>query len=102
MLDDTARKLLRVMVQFRGHFRRMPALDDLRRMSGRRPAAIKAGMQQLVEQHYIEWDDKFPVEAAVLIEPWERDVPFKNHTEESPAKPQHRMATGNTNYWTDY
>jgi hypothetical protein len=58
MLDDTARKLLRIMVQFNGHFHRMPALDELRRLSGRRPAAMKAGMLQLVEQYYIQWDAK--------------------------------------------
>lgn len=100
MLDDTARKLLRVMVQFKGHVLRMPTLEELRRMSGRRSGAIKAGMQQLVEQHYIDWDENLPVESATVIEAWERDVPIKN-AEESPTKPQHRTA-GNTNYWTDY
>lgn len=78
MLDDTARKLLRVMVQFNGHFHHMPKLKQLQRLSGRRPAAIKAGILQLVEQHYIEWDDNLPVESAVVIESWERGVPFKN------------------------
>lgn len=100
MLDDTARKLLRVMFQFNGHFRQMPNLAELKRLSGRRPAAIKAGMLQLVEQHYIQWDDKQSVETAVVIEAWERDVPFKEHAGSDPNKSQ--PLTGNIDYWTDY
>lgn len=102
MLDDTARKLLRIMFQFNGHVHRMPNLAELKRLSGRRPAAIKAGMLQLVEQHYIQWDVKQPVETAVVIEAWERDVPFKDHAAAGPHKPQQAPLTGNIDYWTDY
>lgn len=102
MLDDTARKLLRIMFQFNGHFRRMPNLVELKRLSGRRSAAIKAGMLQLVEQYYIQWDDKQPVETAVVIEAWERDVPFKDHAAAGPHKSQQAPLTGNIDYWTDY
>lgn len=102
MLDDTARKLLRVMFQFNGHFRRMPNLVELKRLSGRRSAAIKAGMLQLVEQHYIQWDDKQPVETAVVIEAWERDVPFKDYVGADPHKSQQAPFTGNIDYWTEY
>lgn len=102
MLEDTSRKLLRIMVQYQGHFYRMPNLAELSRLSGRRSAAIKAGMLQLVEQHYIQWDDKLPVETAVVIEAWERNVPFKDHTGAGSNKSQQAPLTGNTDYWTDY
>lgn len=102
MLDDTARKLLRIMFQHNGHFRRMPTLDELKRLSGRRPTAVKAGMLQLVEQHYIQWDEKKPVETAVVIEAWERDVPFKDYAAAGTDKSQQVPLTGNIDYWTDY
>jgi hypothetical protein len=102
MLDDTSRKLLRVMFQFNNHFRRMPNLAELKRLSGRRSAAIKAGILQLVEQQYIQWDDKQPVETAVVIEAWDRDVPFKDHTDAGSHKSQQAQLTGNIDYWTDY
>ncbi|WP_052769809.1 hypothetical protein [Paenibacillus sp. IHB B 3415] len=102
MLDDTARKLLRIMFQFNGHVHRMPSLDELKRLSGRRPKAIKAGLRQLVEQYHIQWDDRKPVETAVVIEAWERDVPFKDHAAAGPHKSQQTPLTGNIDYWTDY
>ncbi|ETT55419.1 hypothetical protein C162_03147 [Paenibacillus sp. FSL R7-269] len=45
MLDDTPRKLLRIIVQFKYHFKRIPTIRELGRLSGRRPA-----------EHYIEWE----------------------------------------------
>ncbi len=102
MLDDTPRKLLRIMFQFKGHFRRMPTLNELKRLSGRRPAAIKVGMLQLVEHHYIQWDDKQPIEAAVILEAWERDVQFKELPDTSLRNSQQTPAVMNTDYWTYY
>lgn len=80
----------------------MPKIEELKRLSGRRPAVIKAGMRQLVEQRYIQWDENLPVESAVVIEPWERDAPFKDHTGAGSYKSQHAPLTGNIDYWTDY
>lgn len=102
MLDDTPRKLLRIMVHFRSHFRRMPSLSELERLSGRRSGSIKAGMLQLIEQHYIQWDEKQPVETAIIIEAWERDVRYKEQAETAPGKSQQASAAGNTDYWTNY
>ncbi|OMF28291.1 hypothetical protein BK132_14625 [Paenibacillus sp. FSL H8-0259] len=102
MLEDTPRKLLRIMYQFKGHFRRMPTMTELARLSGRRTGAIKAGMLQLVERHYIEWDEKQPVETAVVIEAWERDVKYKEQTETGANKSQHTPVVWNTEYWTHY
>ncbi|AIQ68452.1 hypothetical protein D3C81_2083110 [compost metagenome] len=72
MLDDTPRKLLRVIAQFRYHFRRMPNLPELRRLSGRRPAEINKGFKILVAENYITWSPSQPIETAVIIEGWKR------------------------------
>ncbi|MBT2293437.1 helix-turn-helix domain-containing protein [Paenibacillus albidus] len=55
MLVDTARKLLRIMYHFYGHFRRMPTLRELARLSGRTPGSILLGCQELLREGYIEW-----------------------------------------------
>lgn len=75
MLDDTARKLLRIMVHFRGHFRRMPQLAELIRLSGRRENKVLSGFRELALQGYIEWQPSQPVEAAVILIAWESPGP---------------------------
>ncbi|WP_150271648.1 hypothetical protein [Paenibacillus tepidiphilus] len=99
MLDDTSRKLLRIIVQFHSHFKRMPKLPELRRLSGRRPAQIIKAMKVLVADHYIDWDASRPVETAYILEGWERDAPF-----DTPQ--QHGLQgvrdSGNIDYWLYY
>ncbi|WP_342436686.1 hypothetical protein NSS79_25640 [Paenibacillus sp. FSL L8-0436] len=99
MLDDTPRKLLRIIYHFSGHFRRMPTLPELERLSGRLPGPIKAGMQQLADQNYITWNHALPVETAIIIEGWERN---DEEPEGGPRKPQQPSAPGNTDYWQYY
>lgn len=50
MLDDTPRKLLRIIVQFKYHFKRMPSIRELGRLSGRRPTEIIRGFKVLAEK----------------------------------------------------
>ncbi|MNC58650.1 hypothetical protein D3C75_1083910 [compost metagenome] len=76
MLDDTPRKLLRIISQFHYHFRRLPTLPELRRLSGRRPAEITKGFKVLAAENYIAWESFKPVETAVIIEGWERNAPL--------------------------
>ncbi len=74
MLDDTPRKLLRIIFQFRYHFRRMPNIKELGRLSGRRPAEITKAFIVLAAENYIAWEASQPIETAVILEGWERDV----------------------------
>lgn len=74
MLDDTPRKLLRIIVQFKYNFRRMPSIRELGRLSGRRPAEIIKGFKILASERYIEWETGKPIETAIVIEMWERNV----------------------------
>lgn len=76
MLDDTPRKLLRIIAQFRYHFRRMPNSRELAKLSGRRPADVIKGFKILEAEHYIAWDAAKPIETASIIEAWERHVPY--------------------------
>ncbi|MEC0167347.1 hypothetical protein [Paenibacillus graminis] len=96
MLEDTPRKLLRIIVQFRYHFKRMPTLPELRRLSGRRPADIIKGFKILAAENYIAWESSKPVETAVILEGWERGVPYDS-------SPQRDIQSGrggtNIDYW---
>lgn len=93
MLDDTSRKLLRILVQFRYHFKRMPSLLELRRLSGRRPAEITKGFKVLAEENYIQWSPANPIETAEVIIEWERGVPY-DKTSQQKAEVGHNM-----DYW---
>ncbi|WP_310829688.1 hypothetical protein [Paenibacillus pedocola] len=75
MLDDTARKLLRIMCHFRSHFGRMPQLKELARLSGRREAQVMSGLRELALQGFIQWQPPQPVEAAVILIAWESPEP---------------------------
>lgn len=96
MLDDTSRKLLRIMFQFRYHFKRMPTLQELRRLSGRRPSEIKRGLNVLVNEHYIKWNPPDSVDTAVIIEGWERNVPYEEGSQQTT---QSGRESRNIDYW---
>ncbi|UQZ34626.1 hypothetical protein C2I18_14485 [Paenibacillus sp. PK3_47] len=81
MLEDTLRKLLRIMVQFRYHFKRMPDIKELGRLSGRRPAEIIKGFKVFAAEEYINWVAAEPVEAAVILMQWGRGrLPIKRRS----------------------
>ncbi len=68
MFEDTPRKLLRIIVQFKYHFKRMPTIRELGRLSGRRPADVIKGFKVLAAEHYIVWDAGKPIQTAVIVE----------------------------------
>lgn len=74
MLDDTPRKLLRIIVQFKYPFKRMPTIRELGKLSGRRPADVIKGFKVLAAEHYIVWDAGKPIQTAVIVEGWERHL----------------------------
>lgn len=98
MLDDTPRKLLRIMYHFSGHFKRMPTMPEMERLSGRMPVAIRKGMLELADQNYISWNPHATVETAVIIEGWERE----DLNSGRPQEPQRSFQTGNLVYWQYY
>ena len=75
MLDDTARKLLRIMFHFSNHHRRMPVVAELVRLSGRNPTGVYSGLQELLVANYISWEPSRPVETAVILVAWEEPEP---------------------------
>ncbi|MBY9080965.1 hypothetical protein KIH86_02885 [Paenibacillus sp. HN-1] len=72
MLSDNARKLLRIMYFHRQHFGVSPPMWQLIRKSSRRPEQIRAALQELVDERYIDWRPGAPTETIVIIEGWER------------------------------
>lgn len=96
MLDDTSRKLLRIIVQYKYHFKRMPSIRELQRLSGRRPADVIKGFKVLAAEQYIVWDTGKPIQTAVIVEGWERHVSYDS-------APQGGVQTaergGNVDYW---
>lgn len=98
MLDDTPRKLLRIMYHFSGHFKRLPTLPEMERLSGRMPVAIRRGMQELAKENYIQWNPEAPIETAVIIDGWEREDAAVGSSRD----PQKSLKTGNLDYWQYY
>ncbi|KWX73890.1 hypothetical protein SAMN05216191_101540 [Paenibacillus jilunlii] len=96
MLDDTPRKLLRIISQFHYHFRRLPTLPELRRLSGRRPAEIIKGFKVLAAENYIEWSVSEPIQKADILEAWERNIPYDTTLQQGP---QSARRNTNIDYW---
>ncbi|WP_342477464.1 hypothetical protein NYE24_30930 [Paenibacillus sp. FSL H7-0350] len=96
MLDDTPRKLLRIIVQFKYHFKRMPSIRELGRLSGRRPPEIIKGFKALAAEHYIEWEVGKPIETAVVLEIWERNIQLDSGPQKGT---QGGGRGGNADYW---
>ncbi|WP_376767056.1 helix-turn-helix domain-containing protein [Paenibacillus agri] len=95
MLSDTARKLLMIMRHSSVHHGYMPTFELLQTKSGRTPDKIRVGLQELVDEKYIQWQLGNPPESALILEGWER-------TEDRPASVTWGMDGGHIDYWTDY
>ncbi|WP_157261192.1 hypothetical protein [Paenibacillus wynnii] len=98
MLDDTPRKLLRIMYHYSGHFKRLPTMPEMERLSGRTPVAIRKGLLELADQNYISWNPHTTIETAVIIEGWERE----DTTSERYQATHRSFQTGNLDYWQYY
>ncbi|MFF2910031.1 helix-turn-helix domain-containing protein [Paenibacillus sp. NPDC057934] len=95
MLSDTARKLLMIMRHSSVHHGHMPTIAELETKSGRTQDKIRLGLQELVDEKYIQWQPGNPPESALILEGWER-------TEDRPASVTWGMDGGQIDYWTDY
>ncbi|MFP4976414.1 hypothetical protein ACE6ED_13505 [Paenibacillus sp. CN-4] len=102
MLNDTPRKLLMILTHFSGHYRRMPQLHELERLSGRAPGKIYEGLRELAADHYIEWTPGRPVESAIILEGWPRPDPaVERLRRRRPPSPWDNSGS-NIDYWTSY
>ncbi|MNE89501.1 hypothetical protein D3C80_1869130 [compost metagenome] len=74
----------------------MPTIRELGRLSGRRPADIIKGFKALAAENYITWEASKPIQTALILEGWERNVPYDT-------TPQGGTLTvrddGNIDYW---
>lgn len=102
MLGDTPRKLLLILTHYSQHFKRMPSLPELERLSGRMPVDIKNGLKELVEENYIDWNPHTPPETAIIIEGWERPDPRFKRNETVSQEIQQGVSGSSIDYWTRY
>ncbi|CAJ1315886.1 hypothetical protein [Paenibacillus nuruki] len=69
MLDDSERKLFRVIYNHFAQHRQMPNFAFLQRSTGKSKAQIQLSLNQLVEDEYIQWDGSDPLSILMLKQP---------------------------------
>ncbi|MGM1048418.1 MAG: hypothetical protein ACQEXX_20075 [Bacillota bacterium] len=89
MLPDPERKLLRILVNYPMHRRRMPEMWLIEQLTGRSRVEITQGLQSLENKGYILWQDESDIQSVVVMKDSE-DVP-------QPAK-----QSSGIDYWTLY
>ncbi|MET3846898.1 hypothetical protein [Paenibacillus sp. OAE614] len=92
MLADSERKLLRILSNYLTRHNKMPTIDQLETMAGKRKDQIIQSLRELEKQQYIRWENKSSVEYVVILEAWERGT--------APTKSPN-ISRG-ANYWTMY
>lgn len=92
MLPDLERKILRVLYNFASQHHRIPTLQALEIMTGRKSQQIKNALLMLEKERYIVWEDKSSLGSIKIIEGWERE-PQANK------RPAPKV---NAQYWTEY
>ncbi|MEK4452278.1 MULTISPECIES: helix-turn-helix domain-containing protein [unclassified Paenibacillus] len=95
MLSDTARKLLMIMRHSSVHHGYMPTMEQLETKSGRTLDKIRAGLQELADESYIQWQSGKQPETALVLEGWER-------IKDQPTAISWGIDGSNIDYWTDY
>ncbi|HAF97565.1 hypothetical protein J2Z18_002063 [Paenibacillus lactis] len=92
MLPDLERKILRVLYNYASQHHRIPTMQALEIMAGRKSQQIKRALLMLEKERYIEWEDKSRLETIKIVEGWERNP--EAHSRTSPKV--------SARYWTDY
>lgn len=69
MLQDSERKLFRVIYNHFAQHRQMPNLAFLQRSTGKSKDQIQLSLNQLVEDQYIQWDGSDPLSILMLKQP---------------------------------
>lgn len=91
MLADSERKLLRILSNYLTRHNKMPNMEQLEIMAGKRKDQIIQALKELEKQEYIRWDNKSSVEHVVILEAWERG-----------AAPKSPILSCGADYWTMY
>ncbi len=65
-------------------------------MSGRRPAEIIKGFKILAAENYITWSPSQPIETAIIMDGWERGVPYDTTPQ---GGTQNARGGTNIDYW---
>lgn len=91
MLADSERKLLRILSNYLTRHNKMPNLEQLESMAGKRKDLIIQSLRKLEKQEYIRWENKSSVEHIVILEAWERG-----------AAPKSPNISRGADYWTMY
>jgi len=92
MLKDIERKLLRILSNYASRHNKLPTMDQLETMSGKRKDQIFQALRELEIQEYIQWENKPSVESIRILEAWERGT--------APTKSNY--TTRGADYWTMY
>lgn len=97
MLNDYARKVLRILYNYSNVRRRFPTLQELTVKTGRSKADIMAALDGLVAANYITWDNKSDTANIIKVEGWER----KTEKPKLPKAPPPARSS-DLSYWTEY
>lgn len=92
MLADSERKLLRILSNYLTRHNKMPNMEQLETMAGKRKDQIIQSLKELEKQEYVQWENKSSVENVLILEAWERGT--------APTKSP-RISRG-ADYWTMY
>lgn len=92
MLPDLERKILRILYNYVSQHHRIPTMQVLERMTGRKRQEIKNALLMLEKERYIDWEDKSSLDSIKIIEGWERE-PQANK------RPAPKVSA---QYWTEY
>lgn len=92
MLKDSERKLLRILSNYLSRHNKLPTLEQLETMAGKRKDQIIQSLKELEKQGYVQWENKSSVENVVILEAWERGA--------APTKSPN-ISRG-ADYWTMY
>lgn len=91
MLDDSERKIHRILHNYSVGRRRYPSMQELIVKTGRSEKDITQTLISLEDKLFIIWDDKRQVESIKLLQGWEHQP-----------KSEPMKSSDNLDYWTKY
>ncbi|GLX70611.1 hypothetical protein [Paenibacillus glycanilyticus] len=70
MLNDTERKLLRILYNRNGHQNTPVSIPELARFAQREPGQIRKALERLREERFIEWEER--INAVKVVPGWQQ------------------------------
>lgn len=74
LLKDSERKLLRILSNYLSRHNKLPTLEQLETMAGKRKDQIIQALMELEKQGFIRWENKSSVEYVVILQAWENGM----------------------------